>query len=199
MVASNVGGLIDSGQLGDGTHDYHNSPVDVVGLTSGVQAIAAGGSHTCALLISGGAKCWGDNHAGQLGDGTTAEYDTLVDVKGLSGGGVALGAGALHTCVLTSAGGVECWGDNNDGQLGDGTTTAHFTPVEVVGLSGSVVELAVGGYHTCVVTASGGAKCWGGNFSGQLGSKVLGVPVNVVGFEGGFPGNRFYFPVFTWR
>jgi alpha-tubulin suppressor-like RCC1 family protein len=192
-------GANDSGQLGDGTHDYHNTPVDVVSLSSGVQAIAAGGSHTCALLISGGAKCWGDNNSGQLGDGTTTEYDTLVDVKGLSGGEVAIGGGALHTCALTSAGGVECWGDNNDGQLGDGTTTAHFTPMKVVGLTGSVVELSVGGYHTCVVTASGSAKCWGGNFSGQLGYKILGVPANVIGFEGGFPGNRFYLPVFAWR
>ncbi|MEJ2599125.1 MAG: hypothetical protein P8Z00_12375 [Anaerolineales bacterium] len=192
-------GANDSGQLGDGTHDSHNTPVDVVGLTSGVQAIAAGGSHTCALMISGGAKCWGDNNAGQLGDGTTAEYDTLVDVKGLFGGAVAIGAGVLHTCVLTTSGGAKCWGDNNWGQLGDGTNTAHFTPVNVNGLIGGVTSLAVGGYHTCAVTASGGAICWGTNFSGQLGYKVLWVPANVVGFEGGFPDHRYYFPISIWR
>jgi alpha-tubulin suppressor-like RCC1 family protein len=191
-------GANDSGQLGDGTHDWHNTPVDVVGLTSDVQAIAAGWSHTCALLISGSAKCWGDNHAGQLGDGTTAEYDTLVDVKGLSGG-VAIGAGVLHTCALTTSGGVKCWGDNNWGQLGDGTTTAHTTPVDVVGLNSGVAVLSVGGYHTCVVKASGGAMCWGNNNFGELGYKVLWVPMNVVGFEGGFPDHKYYLPLFVWR
>ena len=96
------------------------APVDVVGLTSGVSAIAAGGDDACAVA-SGTVKCWGTNTAGQLGDGTAGVRATPGDVAGLTSGTAAVAAGGTHACALTSGGAVKCWGDNSNGQLGDGT------------------------------------------------------------------------------
>ena len=89
----------------------------------GIVAVTARESHTCALTTGGGVKCWGQNWEGQLGDGTTADRSTPVDVSGLASGVSALSAGRDHTCALTTGGGVKCWGGNWAGQLGDGTTT----------------------------------------------------------------------------
>jgi alpha-tubulin suppressor-like RCC1 family protein len=176
-----------SGQLGDGTTTRRNTPVDVSGLTSGVTAIAAGDTHTCAL-IGGGVKCWGNNWAGQLGDGTTTQRTTPVDVSGLASGVTAIAGGGPHTCALTSGGEVKCWGANWGGQLGDGTTIQRTTPVDVTGLTSGVTAIAAGGAHTCALTGSGGAECWGENTNGQLGDGTTTdrtTPVNVSGLTSG--------------
>jgi alpha-tubulin suppressor-like RCC1 family protein len=104
-------------------------PTDVSGLSSGVAAISAGLTHTCALMSStGGVKCWGSNEFGQLGDGTTTWRSVPTDVPGLSSGVAAISAGEGHTCaLLSSTGGVRCWGSNYYGGLGDGTTTDRST------------------------------------------------------------------------
>jgi alpha-tubulin suppressor-like RCC1 family protein len=173
------------GRLGDGTIIDRLTPVDVSGLTSGVTALAAGDSHTCAVTgAGGGVKCWGWNGNGQLGDGTTTNHSTPVDVSGLTGGVTEVAAGYWHTCAVTGAGGVKCWGNNLYGQLGDGTTISRSgTPVDVSGLASGVAALAAGGRHACVVTSAGGVKCWGDNGFGQLGDDTLAqrrTPVDVV-------------------
>ena len=101
-----------------------------------VAQVAAGGRHTCAVTAAGGVKCWGHNLSGSLGDGTTTDRLTPVQVVGLDGGVTSISAGAHHTCAVTAAGAVQCWGANSWGRLGDGTTTNRSTPVQVVGLGG---------------------------------------------------------------
>jgi hypothetical protein len=110
-----------------------------------VVAIAAGEAHTCALRDGGGVKCWGANDAGQLGDGTTIGRPTAVHVNWLTSGVAAVAADGSHTCARTTAGGARCWGANDAGQLGDGTTTSRLTAVHVSGLSSGVTAIAAGG------------------------------------------------------
>jgi alpha-tubulin suppressor-like RCC1 family protein len=181
-------GLNEYGQLGNGDTSTSNVPVDVVGLASGMMAVTAGDSHTCALTSAGKVKCWGLNIDGQLGDGTSIDSSTPVNVNGLAASVIAIEAGSDHTCALISAGGVKCWGNNESGQLGDGTVDGRLTPVDVLGLTSGVALVAAGGDHTCALTTAGGVKCWGANSSGQLGDSSgisSTVPVDVPGLTGG--------------
>jgi alpha-tubulin suppressor-like RCC1 family protein/pimeloyl-ACP methyl ester carboxylesterase len=162
------------GQLGNGEADHSLVPVDVIGLTNGVTAIAAGGSHTCALTVSGGVKCWGNNSSGELGDGTTTDRDTPVDVVGLNSGVAAITAGYSHTCALTDAGAVKCWGFNGGGGVGDGRVCGYYclSPVDVTGLRDRATAITAGDRHTCALMSGGDVTCWGPNENGQLGNGV---------------------------
>ena len=157
------------GPLGDGTITTQGTPVFVLGLTSGTQSVAVGYEHSCAVTSGGEVQCWGDNIYGQLGDRTTLERVIPVDVVDLPVGVRAVGAGVGHTCALTDAGAVKCWGWNELGQLGDGTTTDRRTPTDVVGLTSGVLAIAIGGNHSCALTDAGAVKCWGANEDGQVG------------------------------
>ena len=163
------------GQLGSPAPTDSYLPVDVSGLSS-VTAISAGWDATCALTSQGGVQCWGRNDVGQLGNNTTIDSSTPVDVSGLSSGVTAISVGNKQACALTSLGGVKCWGTNSVGQLGNGTTTNSPTPVDVSGLTSGVSAVSAGGGHTCAVTTSGGANCWGNNNTGQLGNGAVVNP-----------------------
>jgi alpha-tubulin suppressor-like RCC1 family protein len=154
------GGLF--GTLGDGAQTNSNTPVAVDGLT-GASAIGLGGSHTCALLGDGVVKCWGRNLFNALGNNSrqTASH-TPVAVAGLRGAS-AISAGYGHTCALISGGAVQCWGDNSNSQLGEGTLT-------------SATAVSAGGSHTCALRGEGSIWCWGRNFEGQLGDGATQAP-----------------------
>lgn len=180
-----------SGQLGGPTVDtsWLSSPAqDVPGMMEEVQAIDAGEGHTCALRVDGSVRCWGNNFYGQLGDGTYVESNLPVDVLGLDFGAVAISAGASHTCALLSNGLVKCWGDNLFGQLGD-VDLVEFgspVPVQVRGLSGDLLSISVGRFHSCALRNDGAVFCWGGNQVGQLGlvgPAILSTPAQVAGFQ----------------
>ncbi|WP_416208860.1 RCC1 domain-containing protein [Chloroflexus sp.] len=107
---------------------------------------------------------------------------TPIAVSGLTGA-VAIAAGSAHTCAVLANGSARCWGNNDNGQLGNGTTTDRLTPVAVSGLTGAIA-IAAGLEHTCALLNDGTARCWGDNFSSQLGDGTAGyspTPVQVAG------------------
>jgi alpha-tubulin suppressor-like RCC1 family protein len=180
-----------SGQLGDGTTTRRLTPTTVSGLGSGVSAISAGQTHTCAVLDTGAVKCWGLNSSGQLGDNTTTQRLTPVDVSNLSGV-AAVSAGSAHTCALLRTGAVKCWGTG--GRTGDGTNTQRLTPVDVSGLTSGVTAISAGHLHTCALLDTGAVRCWGANNRGELGSAagdknapfpVTGLSSGVIAISGG--------------
>jgi len=181
-----------SGQLGNGTDLFGWEPVKVAGLDSGVVDLAVGGhykcGYSCAVMDTGALMCWGAPKQRCRFDMDPSEFrltpvevlDSSWRVKGISFGGV-------HTCILTDAGGVFCWGDNEYGQLGDGTTEDRDKPTQVFGLESGVKSISAGTDHTCAVMQAGGAKCWGSNRRFQLGdfsrASIQTKPVDVIGFE----------------
>lgn len=175
------------GQLGDGTTTPHHRPGTPV-MNSGAafvgsgfpnSTLTAGSSHACLLEFPTYApRCWGHNGFGQLGDGTTADRRAATTVVGVTGVGVIAAGGATvdavggdnaaHTCATVSGGLVRCWGSNNHGRLGDGSTAGSSIPV-LVGLTGAARDVCAGGYHSCAVLTTGRVACWGANDRGQLG------------------------------
>lgn len=138
-------GANNYGQLGTGDMLDHPDPTEVAGLTTAVE-VAAGATHTCARNMDGSVACWGSNRRGELGDdmmeghtsctlgGTTQDCSrSPVTVSGLTGA-TQLAAGLKHTCALTTAGEVFCWGYNENKQIGNGVIADAFAPVRVMGL-----------------------------------------------------------------
>jgi len=173
-----------SGPMGDNTTTNRKTPVQVlgpggIGVLTDVIAIAAGDFHAMAVKKDGSVWAWGDNNCGQLGDNTTTNRSTPVQVMGLGGigflaGAKAIAAGASHTVVLKDDGTLLAWGLNCYGQLGDGTRTGQDTPVQVLGLGGAgiltgVKAIASGSYHTITLKEDGTVWTWGSNMDGVLG------------------------------
>ena len=163
--------------IGNGVADSNNP-----GISAGAISISSGYANSCALMSYGGVKCWGDNWTGQLGSGTWDNTSPAVNVKGLTSGVTAITSGIMHSCALLSSGSVKCWGANNYGQLGDGTTSNRNEPAQVSGLTSGVVSISGGYEHTCAVLTNGEAKCWGRNGYGELGDGTTthkNVPTSV--------------------
>lgn len=169
-------GRNSSGQLGDGQACGMDcgTPVQVSGFELGAASVALGDFHSCALTLAGVLKCWGYNFDGQIGDGTTINRTTPVDVVGLADVAI-IGAGSTHTCAAPSSAGLKCWGSNHNGQLGIGTLYGpdQLQPVDVLNFDDTVAGLALGDYHTCAVTDSNEVKCWSENNIGQVGNNTF--------------------------
>jgi alpha-tubulin suppressor-like RCC1 family protein len=139
--------------------------------------VVAGEYHTCALLENGKVQCWGLNGAGQLGNGVTQEFlgrNKPGDVIGLPSAATMISAGPSHTCAVVMDGTMWCWGNDEFGQLGDGSVVkaaavkGKATPVKVASLE-NVTLMAAGERHTCAM-ADKVVYCWGDNSRGQLGN-----------------------------
>lgn len=154
-----------------------------VGLT--FARVSAGSGHTCGVTVAAFAYCWGDNEDGQLGNGTSSEPGSFTPSPVAGGLRFAqIEAGSAHTCGVTTDHVGYCWGFNNQGQVGDGTSGGdRVSPTPIAG--GLAFRLVVAGSnHSCGVTTADAAWCWGLNSVGQLGdgtTTASEVPVQVTG------------------
>lgn len=178
------------GQVGAGDLLPHLTPTAVVGV-SDCKGIAGGGFHTCAVIngdnIRGGVACWGRNVEGQLGQPVATvpmrsmtammvpNLDSVDEVQ----------AGEKFTCAHRTNSSIVCWGDNSNGQLGDGTTTSRDAPVRVMNVQ-MASELAAGRFFACARLATGKVSCWGQNSAGAIGTAAspVKVPVEIPGIDG---------------
>jgi alpha-tubulin suppressor-like RCC1 family protein len=180
------------------------TPAAVPGINNAT-AVADVALAACVLVATGNVGCWGDNGWGELGDGTNfaAEDDpdrcadnptpigypcgsaTPVPVSGISDA-VGVSGGQEHACAVLAGGTVECWGDNQVGELGEGTDTGPTqcgpypcsrVPVPVSGIT-NAIAVSAGEYHTCALLADGRVECWGENVFGQLGNGTSTGPQN---------------------
>ncbi len=228
------------GKIGDGTTTERATPVNVLTINNAVQ-IDVGLEHTCALLADGRVMCWGRNADFQLGTGDNADQLTPVFVKSEETGNpdlagiveIAVGdyhgcgrrtngdvwcwgrstqlgtgvdeihqratkslatnasqlvAGSLHTCALGADGRVRCWGNDANNQLGNGDSLTNALSPTLVASPTNVVSLGTSRIHTCAVTAAGAVHCWGNNVSGEIGTGTaggsVGTPTLVPSFSG---------------
>lgn len=182
-------GSNEYGQLGDGTTEEKFSVTRIDEPLTFVQ-LTVGDAHACGLVLETeglAVYCWGRNHLGQLGDGSTTDRSTPTRILGLAHVSL-IDTQGNSTCALTLLGEVYCWGDNQYGQLGDGTTVHRSTPVQVQGLPNDADDLTVGGIFACVRVLTSGTNrelwCWGSNSWGQLGQDPVSLVSSPVPIQG---------------
>ncbi|MFP4177783.1 MAG: InlB B-repeat-containing protein [Acholeplasmataceae bacterium] len=189
----------DSGQLGDGSNDHRAVPVDITerfNLNGGeaIVSVELGGLHSAALTSEGRLFTWGDNFVGKLGDGTTENRSTPVDITDLFDldreetiERASLGSG--HSAALTSEGRLFTWGSNVNGQAGGEATGDRLTPSEITDLfdlydDETIETISLAGFHSAALTSKGRLFTWGNNGAGQLGDGTTddrSTPVDITG------------------
>ncbi len=186
-LATLGGSREDGGDPDPGDADPNLPPIDGDKPAVDIGTLALGFLHACARMPNGTVRCWGDNGAGQLGDGIPFDgpRDEAVVPQNVPGikDAVGIAAGLSHTCVIHKGGAVSCWGINSFGQLGDGTKQRSSSPVDVTGLT-DAIELAGGTSFMCALRKDHSVSCWGANYSGQLGDGTTtdrGSPASVKG------------------
>jgi alpha-tubulin suppressor-like RCC1 family protein len=184
VVSDSAGSVYNWGsngflQLGDDSVTDHYLPIKVDIYGEKIASVYAGRFYTLALTRSGKIYGWGDNTSGQLGDGTTVQYrgrpvmvNTTGVLKGVTIGSVSVNFCSLHSVVVSTSGFVYAWGDNANGQLGDGTNISRIAPVAVnsSALQGvTITSASTGCYFTLAVSNAGKLYAWGSNEKGSLG------------------------------
>ncbi len=178
-------GYNDTLNVGDGTAGRSILDLGDVNIGGIATQVAAGTGHACALLTTGGVRCWGVNAAGQLGyDDTTNVGDGTAGRSIIAMGDVPIGTPAVKitlgenfTCALSAAGGVRCWGDGSVGQLGyndalnvgDGTAGRSIVNMGDVPIGEPAVDIFAGNTHACALLEGGRVRCWGSGTAGRLG------------------------------
>ena len=171
-----------SGLDPDSTYEFRVSAVSSAGTgpwQEMVKSLAGGvGYHFCAVMVDGAATCWGYNYYGQLGNGSTTSSVAAVPVTGIDGSSpattaISVGGGKNHSCAVLANGTVKCWGQNDSGQLGDGTLTNSSVPVSVRVIDGvtpstTAVNVSAGQTNSCAQMADGTVRCWGGGSDSQI-------------------------------
>jgi alpha-tubulin suppressor-like RCC1 family protein len=158
-----------SGQIGDSSSAKRRVRPTAVSGNHQFRQVDAGDAHACGATLENTAFCWGDGRGGELGNGKTYMSFWPRPVAGR----IAferVTAGTTQSCGITPSGGrAYCWGSNNSGQVGDGSTTPRLTPVAVAG-GQNFAQLSAGFIHTCGTNSVGQGYCWGSGFFGQLGN-----------------------------
>jgi alpha-tubulin suppressor-like RCC1 family protein len=204
-------GLDDALPRGGGANDMATLPTVNLGVGRSAIAIAAGSSHTCAILDNHSVKCWGDNAWGELGTDDGNDYGAGANTSGTGapvlsmvvlptvnlGAGrtaTAIAVGDITSCAVLDNGQVTCWGDGRSGQLGNGTATTTATrPVApyVIASVGAATAITLGDEHVCASTADGTIRCWGIDEGGRLGRNTNSLlaspspPVAPINFRNG--------------
>ncbi len=147
---------------------WDNSLPKIVQGLSHVAAVSVGWTHRCVLLDSGSVQCWG-NFFNELGGSDTIPGDGHQGVIGITDA-VGVSAGGTSSCAVLRSGGLRCWGDNGYGQLGNGSSSpSSVLPVTVADID-NAVAVTVADTHVCALLSTGSMRCWGSNYSGQLGT-----------------------------
>ncbi len=159
------------GSLGNSTNVDSNIPVLVSGISIATKISSARGAHTCALLSTGGVKCWGWNSNGQLGNNSTTDSNLPVSVSGIASGASDIQVSSYGSCAQVSAQ-TKCWGWNNYFQLANGSSSDSITPSVVSSVSGYKMY-SLGDVVSCVISSAGKPQCWGSPAYGLLGDTNL--------------------------
>src|SRR5258708_8201664 len=169
-------GLNNQGEIGNNSYVSVSDPALAQG-TVNPATLRTGYEHTCTFVGDGRMQCWGTNYTGQLGNGTLGGFSMTPQFVTSMSTALQAYTGGYHTCAMMPDRTMQCWGRNQDGQLGNGDSTTDVPlPGPVVGL-GPVADFAGGGYHNCALLADNSVRCWGRNGRGQVGDGTDTTPV----------------------
>jgi len=165
----------DYGQIGDGTSGTNRLNPVFVNTTESFISITGGGDHTCGLLSNGSMMCWGRNHVGQIGDGTSGTNRLNPVFVNTTESFFSMTRWGYHTCGILINRSVMCWGLNGDGQIGNGSSGGNVLNPIFVNSTKSFVSITTGAFHTCGLLENQSMMCWGRNDDGQIGDGTSGT------------------------